>query len=174
MSYDPKKVAELIANRKEEGLAEALQPRIEQIAEIVSSLKNGLSILNTVGNDFDVYIRTGAYRSKAEVAFDYFSDYSRGRLGLTLTYSIADENGEYPVAYSITMPAEFATCVDKDLKKVVITQIYNDLYKRAERRRREYKEAQDELVKFLIDYDEFICGKEDEVDVEKKGTKDED
>ena len=168
MTYDPKKVAELIANRKVEGLAEALQPRIEQIAEIVSLFKNGLSIVNTVGNDFDVYIRTGAYRSKAEVSFDYFSDYSRGRLGLALTYSIADENGEYPVAYSITMPAEFATCMDKDLKKVVITQIYDDLYKRAEKRRREYNEAQDELVKFLIDYDELIYGKEDEADVRKE------
>ena len=98
MMYDSKKVAELIANRNEEGLAEALRPRIEQIVEIVSSLKNGLNILGSVGNDFYTYINTGAYSSKEEVSFGYFSDYGRGRLGLVLTYSVADENGEYPVA----------------------------------------------------------------------------
>lgn len=164
MTYDPKKVAELIANRKEEDLAEALRPRIEQIAEIVSSLKNGLDIVNTVGNDFDVYIRTGAYSSKEEVSFSYFSDYYRNRLGLALTYSVADENGEYPVAYSITMPAEFVTCEDKDLKEVVITQIYDDLFRYAERKRREYKEADAQVRKFLVANEEFICVKEDEAE----------
>jgi len=161
MTYDPKKVAELIANRKEEGLDEALRPRIEQIAEIVSSLKNGLTILGSVGNDFYTYINTGAYSSKEEVSFNYFSDYDWGRLGLVLTYSVADENGEYPVAYSITMPAEFATCEDKDLKKVVITEIYNDLFRHAERKRREYKEASEQVKKFLVAYDEFINSSED-------------
>lgn len=167
MTYDPKKVAELIANRKEESLVEALRPRIEQIAEIVSSLKTGLDIGGSVGNDFYTYIKSGAYSSKEEVSFNYFSDYDRGRLGLALTYSVADENGEYPVAYSITMPAEFATCEDKDLKKVVITQIYDDLFRHAERKRREYKKAQDERIKFLIAYDEFICGKEEEAEAKE-------
>ena len=168
MTYDPKKVAKLIANRKEEGLAETLRPRIEQIAEIVSSLKNGLNILGSVGNDFYIYINTGAYSSKEEVSFGYFSDYGRGRLGLVLTYSIADENGEYPVAYSITMPAEFATCEDKDLKKVVITQIYDDLSRHTKEKRREYNEASEQVKKFLVAYDEFICGKEEE-DEAKEG-----
>lgn len=155
MTYDPKKVAKLIAMR-EEGLDEVLRPRIEQIAKIVSSLKTGLNIVNTVGNDFYTYIKTGAYSDKEEVSFDYFCNYDKGCLGLALTYSVADENGEYPVGYSITMPAEFATCEDKDLKKVVVTQIYDDLFRNAERKRREYKEASEQVKKFLVAYDEFI------------------
>ena len=162
MAYNPKEVAKLIAMR-EEDLAEALRPRIEQIAKIVSSLKIGLNIANTVGNDFYTYIKTGAYSSKEEVSFYYFCNYAKDCLGLALTYSFADENGEYPVEYSITMPAEFATCEDKDLKKVVITQIYDDLFMNAERKRREYKEASKQVKKFLVAYDEFIgCEEETE------------
>lgn len=159
MTYDPKKVAKLIAMR-EEALDEVLRPRIEQIAKIVSSLKTGLNIVDTVGNDFYTYIKTGAYSDKEEVSFDYFCDYAKGRLGLVFTYSVADENGEYPVGYSIRMPAEFATCEDKDLKEVVITQIYDDLFRHTEKKRREYKEALYERVEFLIYYDEFIGGTE--------------
>ena len=167
MMYDPKKVAELIANRKEEGLAEALRPRIEQIAEIVASLKNGLNILGSVGNDFYTYINTGAYSSKEEVSFYYFCNYAKDCLGLALTYSVADENGEYPVGYSITMPAEFATCEDKDLKKVVVTQIYDDLCRNAERKRREYKEAAEQVKEFLVAYDEFIVCEREEAEAKE-------
>lgn len=166
MTYDPKKVAKLIAMR-EEGFDEVLRPRIEQIAKIVSSLKTGLNIANTVGNDFYTYIKTGAYSNKEEVSFDYFCNYDRDSLGLVFTYSVADERGEYPVGYSITIPAEFATCEDKDLKKVVITQIYDDLYKHAEMKRREYKEASEQVKKFLVAYDEFICGKEEEAEAKE-------
>ena len=167
MTYDPKKVAELIANRKEEGLDEMLKPRLMEIVKIIATVKHGLGIRDTVGNDFYTYIKSGAYSSKEEVSFNYFNDYDRGRLGLALTYSVVDENGEYPVAYSITIPAEFATCEDKDLKKVVIMQIYDDLRRHTEKKRREYKEALYERVEFLINHDEFIGGKEDETEAKE-------
>jgi hypothetical protein len=64
---------------------------------------------------------------------------------------VADENGEYPVGYSIRMPAEFATCEDKDLKKVVVTQIYDDLDKKVDRLWKELSEATDSRMQFLED-----------------------
>ena len=114
MSYNPKKVAELIANRNEEGLGDVLKPRLMEIVKIIATVKHGLGIRDTVGNDFAVYISSGGCTDKEEISFAYYCAYpsSKSRLGLSFNYSIADENGEYPLGYSITMPAEFATCED--------------------------------------------------------------
>lgn len=162
MTYDPRKVAELIANRKEEGLGEVLKPRLMEIVKIIATVKHGLGIRDTVGNDFAVYISSGGCADKEEISFAYYCNYpsSKSRLGLSFNYSVTDDN-EYPLGYSITMPAEFATCEDKDLKKVVITQIYDDLFWYAERKRREYNEASEQVKKFLVAYDEFINSSED-------------
>ena len=161
MAYNPKKVAELIANREEEGLDEMLKPRLMEIVKIIATVKHGLGIRDTVGNDFAVYISSGGCADKEEISFAYYCDYpsSKSRLGLSFHYSVTDDNG-YTQGYSITMPAEFATCEDKDLEKVVIMQIYDDLRRHTEKKRREYKEALYERVEFLIYYDEFIGGTE--------------
>lgn len=154
MSYDPKKVAELIADRRTEELEKALQPRLRKIAEIVSKVKYGLDIKDTVGHDFAFYISSGAYSNKEEVSFGYFAD-SKGRLGLSYSVSYEDD-GSYPVDYDITMPVEFATCEDKDLKEVVITQIRDDLYRYVDKLEKEFNKARNIRNKFTIEYDRFI------------------
>ena len=152
MKYNPKKVAELIANRRSEEIEEALQSRLRKIAEIVSTVKYGLDIKNTVGHDFAVYISSGAYSNKEEFSFGYFADF-KGHLGLSFGYSVSyDDDGSYPVEYDITMPVEFATCEDKDLKRVVITQIRDDLYRHVNKLEKEFNEARNILNKFTIKY----------------------
>jgi len=157
MKYNPKKVAELIANRKDAELGKALQPRLRKIAEIVSKVKYGLDIGNTIGQFFADYVSFGAYDAKVP-----FRVYSHDE-GIDVFYCSEDMH----LRDSTIVPFEFATCEDKDLKEVVITQIYDDLFRHAERKRREYKEAQDERVKFLIAYDEFICGKKAETEAKE-------
>lgn len=151
MEYDPKKVAELIANRKQEELEKALQPRLMKIAKIVSKVKYGLDIGNTIGQFFADYVSFGAYDAN-----EPFHVYSHDE-GMDVSYCSEDMH----LMDSTIVPVEFATCEDKDLKKVVIMQIYDDLRRHYERKRREFKEALFERVDFLIHYDKFIGGKED-------------
>ena len=153
MKYNPKKVAELIANRKDAELGKALQPRLRKIAEIVSTVKCGLDIQDTFGHFFAHYVSSGAYKDKETFSIHCESE------GLLVFYC-----DEYflPID-SIIIPIEFATCEDEGLKEVVVTQIYDDLYKHAEMKRREYKEAAEQVKKFLVAYDEFIgCEEETE------------
>ena len=156
MQYNAKKVAELIANRNGKDLEKALQPRLMQIADIIASVKHGLDIKDTVGNDFAVYIRSGAYSNKEKFSFGYFADLN-GRPGLSFSYSVSyEEDGAYPVDYDITMPVEFATCEDQDLKHVVLQQIYDDLYQHVEELDKKYREAYESRKKFIIKYHNFL------------------
>ena len=154
MAYNPKKVAELIANRKEAELRKALQPRLRKIAEIVSTVKYGFDIKGTVGHFFAHYVSSGACKDRDKETFSIHCESE----GLRVFYC-----DEYFLPIDIIIiPIEFATCEDEDLKEVVVTHIYDDLYKHAEMKRREYKEAAEQVKGFLVAYDEFICGKEEE------------
>ena len=62
---------------------------------------------------------------------------------------------------STIMPVEFATCEDKDLKGVVITQIRDDLYWYVDKLEKEFNEARKIRNKFTIEYDRFINTKEE-------------
>ena len=171
MAYNPKKVAKLIAMR-EEGLDEMLKPRLMEIVKIIATVKHGLGIRDTVGSDFAAYISSGGCADKEEISFAYYCAYpsSKSRLELSFNFSVNNET-DYPLGYSITMPAEFATCEDKDLKKVVITQIYNDLFWHAKRKRREYKEAAEQVKEFLEDNGEFISNDTDRGSKEEGNVK---
>ena len=160
MGYDPKKVAELIANRKQEELEKALQPRLRKIAEIVSKVKYGLDIKDTVGLDFAFYISSGAYSNKEEFSFEGMCNYKEHN-ALMFSFSVSyEDDGSYPVEYDITMPVEFATCEDKDLKEVVITQIRDDLYRYVNKLEKEFNLARNIRNQFTIEYDRFINTKE--------------
>ena len=148
MEYDPKKVAELIASRKEAELGKALQPRLRKIAEIVSTVKCGFDIKGTVGHFFAHYVSSGAYKDRDKETFSIRCESE----GLLVFYC-----DEYflPID-SITIPVEFATCKDKDLKGVVITQIRDDLYWYVDKLEKEFNTARKIRNKFTIEYDRFI------------------
>ena len=167
MAYNPKEVAELIANRKQEELEKALQPRLRKIAEIVSKVKYGLDIENTVGRDFAVYISSGAYSNKEEFSFGYFADF-KGRPGLSFSYSFSyEDDGSYPVEYDITMPVEFATCEDEELRGVVLRQIFDDICRHVDKLRDKFDDALALRGKFISEYGGFSSS------YEEKNTKEE-
>ena len=146
MGYNPKEVAELIANRKQEELEEALQPRLRKIAEIVYCLDIG----NAIRQFFADYVSFGAYDAKVP-----FRVYSHDE-GIDVFYCSEDMH----LRDSTIVPFEFATCEDKDLKEVVITQLRDDLYQYVNKLAQEFNKARKIRDKFTIEYARFINTKE--------------
>ena len=147
MEYYPKKVAELIADRRSDELAKALQPRLRKIAEIVSTVRYGLDIGNTIGQFFADYVSFGAYDAKVP-----FHVYSHDE-GIDVSYCSEDMH----LMDSTIVPVEFATCEDKDLKEAVLSQIYVDLTRHAEGLWRKFFDAWDIRNRFSTEYGKYIC-----------------
>lgn len=168
MEYDTKRVAELIDILKDHEkprpykvlmsgeLNRALQPRLQQIIEIVSTLDHDVKVNYISVADFIIYIRHGRRTDGTPSLITFVSlGNFYGKPGLYFEYYDVTSYDD-----SITIPFEWATCESKDLKKCILRQIHQDTIRNLDHRSKALAEGKEANAAFENKYQEFLADDE--------------